>query len=366
MSKIRDLKTNPENSINIVNIVEMFSPDAKSKYTDMLLRLMKSTPNLKEHTKEIKSEILREYSFIPTIKLDEFSDLQIMLIWKFIDGFFESKDLQNFRKFCELNERGLVTQNDLSKYSTMEEVISSLSIAEMALDIKLLEKQTKIVYEDDEWLLVRPLTYESSKKYGANTKWCTTQSDNSEYFLKYSSKGVLIYCINKKTGYKVASFNSLDKNDPEFSFWNQKDSRIDSLQTELTDELRIIIKNESTIKAYTNRYLLSDDERTKEDKNYSKSSLKSMVTRSQEIGVMEQPSLVQEGDTSRERYIRRALERAQEEYDNQDQSEPISEQMLEERAEEESYENRDNIESEGPINYSGSTHNNIRGILYGN
>jgi hypothetical protein len=52
MSKIRDLKTNPENSINIVNIVEMFSPDAKSKYTDMLLRLMKSTPNLKEHTKE--------------------------------------------------------------------------------------------------------------------------------------------------------------------------------------------------------------------------------------------------------------------------------------------------------------------------
>jgi len=365
MSKIRDLKTNPENLINIVNIVEMFSPDAKSKYTDMLLRLMKSTPNLKEHTKEIKSEILKEYSFIPTIKLDEFSDLQIMLIWKFIDGFFESKDLQNFRKFCELNERGLVTQNDLSKYSTMEEVMASLSIAEMALDVKLLEKQTKIVYEDDEWLLVRPLTYQSSKKYGANTKWCTTQSDNSEYFLKYSSKGVLIYCINKKTGYKVASFNSLDKNDPEFSFWNQKDSRIDSLQTELTDELRIIIKNEYTIRDYTNRYILSDDERTKEDKNYSKSSLKSMVTRSQEIEVA-QPSLVQEGDTSRERYIRRALERAQQEYDNQPQEELVSEQMLEERAEEESYENRDNIESEGPISYSGATDSNIRGILYGN
>jgi hypothetical protein len=326
---------------------------------------MKSTPNLKEHTKEIKSEILKEYSFIPTIKLDEFSDLQIMLIWKFIDGFFESKDLQNFRKFCELNERGLVTQNDLSKYSTMEEVMASLSIAEMALDVKLLEKQTKIVYEDDEWLLVRPLTYQSSKKYGANTKWCTTQSDNSEYFLKYSSKGVLIYCINKKTGYKVASFNSLDKNDPEFSFWNQKDSRIDSLQTELTDELRIVIKNESTIRAYTNRYLLSDDERTKEDKNYSKSSLKSMVTRSQDIDVMEQPSPVQEVDTSRERYIRRALERAEQEYDNQPQEESVPEQMLEERAEEESYENRDCTESEGPVDFK-EPDPNIRNILYGN
>jgi hypothetical protein len=364
MSKIRDLKTNPDNSINIVNIVEMFSPDAKSKYTDLLLRLMKSTPNLKEHTKEIKSEILREYSFIPSTKLDEFSDLQIMLIWKFIDGFFESKDLQNFRKFCELNERGLVAQNDLSKYNTIEEVMSSLSIAEMALDIKLLEKQTKVVYEDDEWLLVRPLTYESSKKYGANTKWCTTQSDNPEYFLKYSTKGVLIYCINKKTGYKVASFNSLDKNDPEFSFWNQKDSRIDSLQTELTDELRIIIKNESTIKAYTNRYLLSDDERTKEDKIYSKSSLKNYITRSSEIDMVE--PLPPPTDTARERYIRRALERANLEYDNQVQEEPVSEQMLEERAEEESYENRDNIVSEGPINYGGETDSNIRNILYGN
>ena len=364
MSKIRDLKTNPDNSINIVNIVEMFSPDAKSKYTDLLLRLMKSTPNLKEHTKEIKSEILREYSFIPSTKLDEFSDLQIMLIWKFLVGFFESKDLQNFRKFCELNERGLVTQNDLSKYTTIEEVMSSLSIAEMALDIKLLEKQTKVVYEDDEWLLVRPLTYESSKKYGANTKWCTTQSDNPEYFLKYSSKGVLIYCINKKTGYKVASFNSLDKNDPEFSFWNQKDSRIDSLQTELTDELRIIIKNESTIKAYTNRYLLSDDERTKEDKVYSKSSLKSYITRSTEIDGPElMPQPVE--DTSRERYIRRALERAQQEYDNQVQEEPVSEQMLEERVEEESYENRDWTESEEPVDFK-EPDSNIRNILYGN
>ena len=358
MSKIRDLKVNPENNINIVNIIEMFSPDAKSKYTDLLLRLMKNTPNLKEHTSEIKEVINTEFDFIPKVKLEEYSDLQLMIIWKFIDGFFESKDLQNFRKFCELNERGLVSQNDLSKYSTLEEVMSSLSLAEMALDAKLLEKQTKIVYEDDEWLLIRPLTYESSKKYGANTKWCTTTEGNPEYFLKYSSKGVLIYCINKKTGYKVASFNSLDKNDPEFSFWNQKDSRIDSLQTELTDELRIIIKNESTIKAYTNRYLLSDDERTKEDKNYNKSSLKSL-TRISDLHNYDQPEAIPV-DSARERYIRRALEAAQDEYDNQVMEQPVSEQMMMEREEESSY------ESEGPVAFSGATQSNIGGILYGN
>ena len=65
---------------------------------------------------------------------------------------------------------------------------------------------------------------------------------------------MLIYCINKVTGYKVASFYSLDKNDPEFSFWNQKDSRIDSLDTELTDEIRLLIQSVSKDKkAKTNR-----------------------------------------------------------------------------------------------------------------
>jgi hypothetical protein len=145
--------------------------------------------------------------------------------------------------------------------------MSHLNLAEMKVDAKQLEGEIVKVYEDDEWLLLRPLTYSSSKKYGSNTKWCTTQESNSEYFIKYSSKGVLIYCMNKKTGYKVASFCSLDKNDPEFSFWNQKDTRIDSLQSELTEELLKIIREVCLDpKAKTNRYLLSDDQRVKEEK----------------------------------------------------------------------------------------------------
>ena len=84
-------------------------------------------------------------------------------------------------------------------------MLNQLSLADIKSELKGLENETIKVYEDDVWLLVRPLSYLSSKKYGSNTKWCTTTESNSEYFIKYSSKGVLIYCINKKTGYKVAS-----------------------------------------------------------------------------------------------------------------------------------------------------------------
>jgi hypothetical protein len=178
---------------------------------------------------------------------------------------------------------------------------------------KEMEKQVKVVFENDEWLLVRPLTYLSSKKYGSNTKWCTTTESNPEYFLKYSKKGVLIYCINKMTGYKVASFYSLDKHDPEFSFWNQKDSRIDSLETELTDDLRKIIFEESKGKgAKTNRFLLSDEERTKEEDYLKKYS----------HGIkMSEPEPIQE----RENYIRRAVERAANEWETE-----VQEQVLQE------------------------------------
>lgn len=266
MSKIKDLKLNPDNNLNIISVLELFSPEGKSKYTDTLLRLMKSTPNIKEHVKEIRQYITSNFNFISEESLSQFSDIQLLLVYRFIDSFFNVSDLQSYRKFCEYNERGLVSQNDLTKYKSFDEIMSSVSLAEMKVDMKEMESQIIKIYENDEWLLIRPLTYVSSKKYGSNTKWCTTQETNPEYFTKYTSKGVLIYCINKVTGYKVASFYSLDKNDPEFSYWNQKDSRIDSTDSELTLELIGLIRDYvKDPKVKTNRYMLDDDMRTKED-----------------------------------------------------------------------------------------------------
>jgi hypothetical protein len=267
MSKIRDLKTNSENTVNIIDILELFSPEQKTKYTEMLLRLMKGTQNLKSHAKEIKKTLTNEFNFISDEDLDKFTPIQLMIIHQFINSFFNFSDLHNYRKFCEYNERNLINQNDLTSYKSFDEVITQLNIAELKVEAKNMENEVLKVYEDTEWLLLRPLTYLSSKKYGANTKWCTTSEGSSQYFDKYSKKGVLIYCINKLTGYKVASFYSLDKNDREFSFWNQKDDRIDSLDSELTDELRRLIGNLSKEQGATSNYnLLSSDQREKENR----------------------------------------------------------------------------------------------------
>jgi len=283
----------------------MFSPEGKSKYTETLLRMMKNTPNLKEHTKEIKLFLVDKFPFIEKSKLDLMSDIQMMLLYKFIDGFFNTEDLQKYRKFCEYNERNLIEENDLTKYKSFEQMIAAMGVAEMKSEEKELETQVIKIHEDAEWLLIRPLTFKSSCKYGANTKWCTTTEHNQEYYNKYTKRGVLVYCINKKTGYKVAAFYSLDKNEPEFSYWNQKDTRIDSTDSNLPLELIGFIRDYvKDPKVKSNTAMLSGDQKKKELVSGRKAAISdrvaSAVRRAQEEievpgsmeeSVMEQPEL---------------------------------------------------------------------------
>jgi hypothetical protein len=85
----------------------------------------------------------------------------------------------------------------------------------------------------------------------------------------------LIYSINKKTGLKVGTFKELpnsgdDHNGAlvpsqqflEFSFWNQKDDRIDSLDSGLPIEILQIILKEIKDRPFTNISLLPDEFKT--------------------------------------------------------------------------------------------------------
>lgn len=341
MSKAKELRTSPENNMNIYELLSLFAPEKKSKYAEVLIRVMKKTPDLDNHVKEIISKLHTEFQ-IATSDLESVPKLQLIFFYRILDTMFNETDLKSFQKFCEYNERGLIKQNDLSKYSSFDEIMNSLNVAEIIADSKELEKQVNVVFDNDEWLLIRPLTFESSKKYGANTKWCTTQETNPEYFIKYSTKGVLIYCINKKTGYKVASFYSLDKHDKEFSFWNQKDTRIDSLEAELPTNLREMIGNISKANgAKTNRFLLNDEERIKEDMAL-KNGYNYKIP--QELREMAEP-------TERVARIGRAIERVREEELETDVTMPVMEQR-EEIMEQPSYVTEEVLTPEAPPSMS--------------
>jgi hypothetical protein len=165
------------------------------------------------------------------------------------------------RKFEELNERNLIINNDLTKFKTFEELELEVSLAELKSVTKDLEKQTIKLYENDEWLVIKPMSFLASKKYGASTRWCTTMENNPDYYLKYSRNGILIYCLNKKTGDKVAAYKSLSTHENrETSFWDMSDVRIDSIESGLPNEVMEVIKNEFINVKKTNWDLLSEDD----------------------------------------------------------------------------------------------------------
>jgi hypothetical protein len=229
------------------------------------------------------------------------------LLYKFIDGFFNFEDLQKYRKFCEYNERNLIEENDLTKYKTFDQMISAMGVAEMKAEEKELESQVIKIHEDAEWLLIRPLTFKSSCKYGANTKWCTTTEHNQEYYNKYAKRGVLVYCINKKNGYKVAAFYSLDKNEPEFSYWNQKDTRIDSTDSQLPLELIGFIRDYvKDPKVKSNWSMLDSDSKKKESggrKTAISERVASAVRRAQEEVTVEEPMVMGEEEMEEEECV---------------------------------------------------------------
>jgi hypothetical protein len=71
------------------------------------------------------------------------------------------------------------------------------------------KKNVDKIYEDKNWLVVRPKTWGSSCVYGAGTKWCTTSKETDSHFKRETERNFLIYVINKNKNsdnpeYKVA------------------------------------------------------------------------------------------------------------------------------------------------------------------
>lgn len=264
MTLIKQLKLDPENQVNFVDILQTLFPVKKTKYVDLFLKLVKKTQFKNYNDGEIVKQV-SEYYGVDILNLKDLTPLQTNLFLHFIDLCVCQENFKSFLNFIKYNERGLILQKDLSKYTSFDEITRQTSLTEIKLMEKDLRKQIKTLYSDDEWFVLRPLTYNSSLKYGSATKWCTSSSTGPEYFYRYSKGGVLIYIISRISGKKIACFKSLDKERQEISFWNQVDERIDSMEAELPDFILKTIKAELKEFSNTNYSLLSDDDKIREE-----------------------------------------------------------------------------------------------------
>ena len=278
MSRIEELKKqNPQFSLNYVDIInELFD---KPIYTEMVINLLKNQFNVDKQLRgtAIRRELVNEFKIDNKIVEDK-SLFQLLILNRLLNDTIGFSEFRTITKFIELHKRNLLGNNDLTSYKTYSDLELQISLSELKLIDKEMEKQVVKLYDNDEWLIIKPLSFLASKKYGANTKWCTTQENNPEYYLKFSRRGILIYVINKITGNKIGVFKNIDMSyGKEISFWNMVDERIDSMESELPSDILNIIKDDFNQTTLTNWELLSDDEKNKQtmwlQKNYYESKM---------------------------------------------------------------------------------------------
>lgn len=183
-------------------------------------------------------------SFIGTKKTNELSFGELLVTYRFVEN-MDRERMKTINKFCEFNEKGLFPGLDTTKLTDFTDIESYVATLELKEAEKMFSKQAPKVYDDKNWMVVRPITYESSLKYGATTKWCTASSSNPDHFFRYTRNGALFYILNKTKNYKVALYVPLRSGDGEGpSFWNQVDTRVDSMSLQFDYDIMVFLKSQ--------------------------------------------------------------------------------------------------------------------------
>ena len=209
MSRLDRLKEqHPELNISVMDIIVKLDPTNTYKYTEFLIKKFK--------------EFYGDY--------DDWSvGLGLEMMGSENMGF-----LNEFEIHVKANR---ITNPDISQYKGFREIEDAVKEAEEKVKIKELEKQVIKLFDNDEWSVVIPLSYEASKIYGANTKWCTTQE---RYWIDYINTYKLIYIQNKKTNEKYAVSRHFEDS-KKIQAWMSNDDETSPMLLPIPSEIMSII-----------------------------------------------------------------------------------------------------------------------------
>ena len=215
MSRLDKLKEqHPDLNVSIIDVLAKIDPTNSYKYVEFLIKRFKTYY-------EGENDILLSVG--------------IELI-----GIDNVEKLNEFEKHCK---EGRIKKNDISTYNSWKEMKEEIGRAEEIAKQKELEKQTKKIkkiYDNGEWLAVIPLSFEASKSYGYNTKWCTTQEQHWDRYIKNYK---LIYIINRSTDVKYAI--SIKKgSDTEIQAWLSNDDEVSPMILDIPLELFMVCNTE--------------------------------------------------------------------------------------------------------------------------
>jgi len=219
---------------SVIDMVAKFDPTDTNKLTPFLMNMVEDKLNGPQKTRlRRRGEESHIDKYVkPTNKWES---KMAEVVQNLLGG---SDNLDILDKFARHQTEGRIEESDINKYNNWTELKKAVAMAELKVLDKELTKQVEIIYQDDTWLFLKPLSLRASQTYGMATQWCTAMKHEPSYFYRYSRDGILVYTINKKTGRKFGFYSS----PKEFSVWDVRDKRIDSLETRIPVDLLAIVR----------------------------------------------------------------------------------------------------------------------------
>jgi hypothetical protein len=274
MGKKELKQINSDLEIHVVDLISKFDPSKTSKFTQFLIK------KLRDSWDEAQPKKLRLRDRDDSYEIPSGGNRVEQQIIYYLNEVFGEENLKALHSLHNHMENNRVEgEKDINQYKSWEEIQKANALATLKYEQKRLEKEVMSVIETDDWLIIRPLTFQSSLTYGYGTKWCTASRGNKDYFYKYSQNGVLVYAINKKDGDKYGVFYDMHNNRGEFSLWNAPDVRIDSVESTIPGDLMKTIYQYMK-KTEPNYEYFSVEEKDRSHDYYGKKSLLSDVVES--------------------------------------------------------------------------------------
>jgi hypothetical protein len=169
-------------------------------------------------------ELRSKYSGISTATFNKFVEADKTSTKKYLEYFLKSW-VSRSQNSCPNTTQGLI--NLVLEFDQLLPYISNKDIyAKEFTDVSYLklviaraeevkeektfvrEDHATVYMENEEFLLLQPLTHRGSLRYGAQTKWCTASKNDPDVFRRYNRNGLLFYLIDKKET-KTKNYNKV-------------------------------------------------------------------------------------------------------------------------------------------------------------
>jgi hypothetical protein len=273
-------KENEILNLNLANMLERFDTSKTKKYSQFLVKMLNKRIESwqKDHDENalFRKQETNQPPLERVVPNSSFENMLSRMI--FCDSIFTWNSMERFVEFTELMEKGVIDEKDISKYDSWDMLETQLFEAKNRELFKKSKKEIHKIFEDDNYMIFKPLTYASSCSYGYQTKWCTAMINDPGYFYNHS-RGILIYLIDKKENKKFAFYRSFpqpyemmdDHEQYVFKTYNQEDKQIDTIQTGLPMNILQIILMECDLKSPTTipNYRLFSEEEKNEMRKYN-------------------------------------------------------------------------------------------------